>query len=82
MSIYFLKKLLYHAKFILPVSSYACITIIMAVAKIHVLISKREEENYEYKYIYHLNEADLKGRLSGRTGLLMGDLSALKHHSS
>lgn len=54
----------------------------MAMAKIHVLISKREEENYDYKYIYHLNEADPKGRFSGRTGLLMGDLSALKHHSS
>ena len=54
----------------------------MAMAKIHVLISKREEENCDYKYIYHLNEADPKDRFSGRTGLLMGDLSALKHHFS
>ena len=30
----------------------------LAMAKIHVLISRREEESYEYKYIYHLNEAD------------------------
>lgn len=61
---------------------YTYITTTTSMAKIHVLISKREEENYNYKYIYHLNVADPKGRLSGRTGLLMGDLSASEHHSS
>lgn len=32
--------------------------------------------------MYHVNKVDLKGRLLGRTGLFMGDLSASKYHSS
>lgn len=56
------------------------------MAKIIVLIVKIEVEKYSYEYMYihtqHLNKADPQGRLLGRTGLFMGDLSASKHRSS